>query len=42
MVIHSSIHAWKSHGQRSQVGYSPRAAKELDMTKQQQQILLCY
>jgi len=27
---HSSILAWKSHGQRSLVGYHPRGCKELD------------
>ena len=27
-----SILAWKSHGQRSLAGYSPRGHKELDMT----------
>ena len=30
MTIHSSILAWKSHGQRSLVGYSPWGSKELD------------
>ena len=30
---HSSILAWKIHGQRSLVGYSPRGHKELDMTE---------
>ena len=33
MTIHSSIPAWKSHGQRSLVGYSPWGHKELDMTE---------
>ena len=31
---HSSILAWKSHGQGSLVGYSPWGRKELDMTEQ--------
>ena len=33
MVIHSSTIAWKSHGQRNLVGYSPWGCKELDVTK---------
>ena len=33
MATHSSILAWKSHGQRNQVGYSPLGLKELDMTE---------
>ena len=33
MVTHSSILAWRIHGQRSLVGYSPQAHKELNMTK---------
>lgn len=28
----SRIFAWKSHGHRNLVGYSPRGYKELDMT----------
>ena len=31
MATHSSILAWRSHGQRSLVGYSPGGCKELDM-----------
>ena len=31
---HSSILAWKFHGQRSLVGYSPKGHKESDMTEQ--------
>ena len=34
MAIHSSTIAWKSHGQRSLVGYSPRGRKESDTTEQ--------
>ena len=34
MTTHSSILAWKIHGQRSLVGYSPKGCKELDMAKQ--------
>ena len=30
MVSHSSILAWKSHGERSLVGYSPWGHKESD------------
>ena len=30
MATHSSIHAWKSHGPRSLVGYSPWGRKESD------------
>ena len=33
MAIHSSIPAWKSHGWRSLVGYSPRGHKESDTTE---------
>ena len=33
MAIHSSILAWKSHGWRSLVGYSPRGHKESDTTE---------
>ena len=33
MATHSSILAWKSHGQRSLVGYSPWVCKESNMTK---------
>ena len=31
MAPHSSILAWRIHGQRSLVGYSPWDRKELDM-----------
>ena len=33
MATHSSILAWRSHGQRSLVGYSSQVCKELDMTE---------
>ena len=33
MATHSSILAWKFHGQRSLVGYSAWGHKELDMTE---------
>ena len=33
MLTHSSILAWKSHGQKSLVGYSPWGHKELDTTE---------
>ena len=33
MATHSSILAWKSHGQRSLVGYSPWGRKESDTTE---------
>ena len=33
MAAHSSTLAWKIHGQRSLVGYSPWGRKELDMTE---------
>ena len=33
MAIHSSTLAWKSHGQKSLIGYSPRGRKELDTTE---------
>ena len=32
MATHSTILAWRIHGQRSLVGYSPKSRKELDMT----------
>ena len=32
IATHSSILAWKSHGQRSLVGYSPWGHKELEPT----------
>ena len=31
MVTHSSILNWKSHGQRSVAGYSPKGCKEAEM-----------
>ena len=33
MATHSNILAWKIHGQRSLVGYSPWSQKELDTTE---------
>ena len=33
MAIHSSIPAWKFHGQRKLAGYSPWGLKESDMTE---------
>ena len=33
MVTHSSILAWRIHGQRNLVGYSPWGHKESDMTE---------
>ena len=33
MATHSSILAWKSHGQRNLVGCSPWGRKESDMTE---------
>ena len=33
MASYSSIFAWKIHGQRSLVGYSPWDRKESDMTE---------
>ena len=44
MAIHSSTIAWKSHGQRSLVGYSPWVRKESDTTEatQQQQQQQCH
>ena len=33
MATHSSILAWRIHGQRSLVGYSPWGHKESDMTE---------
>ena len=34
MTTHCSILAWRIHGQRSLVGYSPRDHKESDTTEQ--------
>ena len=34
MATHSSMLAWRIHGQRSLAGYSPWGCKELDMTEQ--------
>ena len=34
MATHSSTLAWKIHGQRSLVGYSPWSRKESDTTEQ--------
>ena len=33
IATHSSILAWKPHGQRSLVGYTPRGSKESDTTE---------
>ena len=33
MATHSSVLAWRTHGQRSLAGYSPWGHKELDMTE---------
>ena len=38
MATHSSILAWKIHGQRSLVGYSPWGYKEMDMTEHEQKL----
>ena len=32
VATHSSIFAWKSHGEGSLAGYSPQGHKELDTT----------
>ena len=47
MVTHSRILAWRIHGQRSLVGYSPWGGKESDtterlylLTKMQNRLLL--
>ena len=34
MATHSSILAWKIHGQRNLIGYSPWGRKEVDTTEQ--------
>ena len=34
MATHSSIHAWKIHGQRRLAGYCPWDRKESDRTEQ--------
>ena len=33
MATHSSIPAWRIHGERSLAGYSPWSCKELDTTE---------
>ena len=33
IATHSSVLAWRIHGQRSLAGYSPLGLKELDMTE---------
>ena len=33
MTIHPSILAWKSHGERSLVGYHPWGHRQLDITE---------
>ena len=44
MATHSSILAWKSHGQRSLVGYSPWGHKRVghDLAMKQQQQINCW
>ena len=39
MATHSSILAWKSHGQRRQMDYNPWGHYESDMTER---LTLCY
>ena len=39
MTIHFSIRAWKSHGQRSLVGYRLWCHKELDRTERLRTIM---
>ena len=34
MATHSSVLAWRIHGQRNLVGYSPWGHKELNATKE--------
>ena len=34
MAPHSSVLAWKIHGQKTLTGYSPKSQKELDKTEQ--------
>ena len=41
VAIHSSTIAWKIHGQRNLVGYSPWGRKELDMTEQLHVHVIC-
>ena len=40
MATHPSILAWKSHGQRRLVGYSPRGHKRSDTTKVTRQVYI--
>ena len=39
-VTHSNTLAWKNHGQRSLVGYSPWGSKKLNTTKNSHTALL--
>ena len=41
MTTHFSALAWKIHGQRSLVGYTPRGSKESDTTERLHCIFLC-
>ena len=41
LATHSSILAWKTHGQRSLGGYSPWGRKESDMTEQLTHTHMC-
>ena len=41
MASHSSILAWRVHGQRSLVGYSPWILKELDTTERLSTAVFC-
>ena len=40
MATHSSILAWKLHGQRSLTSYSPWGHKEVDLTEHTAHIVL--
>ena len=40
MTTHSSVLAWRIHGQRSLMGYSPWGCKEADTTKATEQVLM--
>ena len=39
---HSSVLAWRTHGQRSLVGYGPWGLKESDMTKVTSHVCMCH
>ena len=41
VATHTSILAWRIHGQRSLAGYSPRGREESDVTEETQALTAC-